>query len=161
MLTKRAFMITLVMSTALIACGQTAPPTSNDMGQVSNLSISQPYIIPPFPGRDTALAGFKVTNIGDTPDRLLFISSPISQRIETHTHIEEDGIMKMRRVEGGLEIAPGQTIILKRGANHIMVFETAIDAQTDSVPMTLQFEVAGDITVQAAVQHDGEMVGLD
>ncbi|WP_017932326.1 copper chaperone PCu(A)C [Robiginitomaculum antarcticum] len=162
MINKRVFIIAIAASAILAGCTKPAlTPAQNDAGQLTQLSISQPYIIPPFPGRDTALAGFKITNIGDTADRLLFISSPVSERIETHTHIEDGGVMKMRRVEGGLEIKPGQSLTLKRGADHIMVFETTIAADTDTVPLTLQFEVAGDITVQAKVRHEGDMPDLD
>jgi len=63
------------------------------------IEISNARINPPLPGQTTGVAFMGLINYGDD-DRLLAITSSVSDRIELHTHLNEDGIMKMRRVEG-------------------------------------------------------------
>ncbi|HIM97483.1 MAG TPA: copper chaperone PCu(A)C, partial [Gammaproteobacteria bacterium] len=40
-----------------------------------------------------------LTNHGAHPDKLLGASAEIAERVEVHSHILEDGMMKMRRVD--------------------------------------------------------------
>jgi len=162
MFTKRLFLTALTAATMLSACsGMHHETAMNAAGVKTDLAVINPFILPPLPGRDTALAGFEVHNSGADADRLIAVSSPISARVEIHTHLEEDGVMKMRQVENGLDVLPGKTIALKRGGDHVMVFKTAIAETTDTVPLTLTFEKAGTITVDAAVAHDGQAPAMD
>ena len=47
------------------------------------------------------------------PDRVTCVSSDVSAGCQIHTMAIESGVMKMRHVEGGLEIKPGETVTLK------------------------------------------------
>ncbi len=162
MFTKRLFMTALTATVILSACsGMHHEMAVNETGEKTDLAVMNPFILPPLPGRDTALAGFEVHNMGKSSDRLIAISSPISQRVEIHTHLDEDGVMKMRQVKDGLEIKAGETIALKRGGDHVMVFKTAISETTATVPLTLTFEKSGRITVAATVAHDGQAPAMD
>jgi copper(I)-binding protein len=55
-----------------------------------------------------------VTNNGTTPDRLNCVSDDASAKCQIHSITTENGFMKMRPVEAGLEIKPGETVMLKR-----------------------------------------------
>ena len=61
-----------------------------------------------------------ITNNGTTPDRLTCVSSDASAQCQIHTMTMEGGVMKMRPVEGGLEIKPGETVTLKPSGLHVM-----------------------------------------
>ena len=58
-----------------------------------------------------------ITNRGRAPDRLLGGSSAVAGRFEVHSMVTEQGVAKMRPVEGGLEIKPGETVELKPGSS--------------------------------------------
>jgi hypothetical protein len=49
-----------------------------------------------------------ITNKGTTPDRVNCVSSDASAQCQIHSMTMEGGVMKMRPVEGGLEIKPGE-----------------------------------------------------
>ena len=56
--------------------------------------------------------------------------------------------MKMRPIEGGLEIKPGETITLKPSGLHIMLMGLKHPLQEGSaVKVTLKFENAGTIDI--------------
>ena len=60
----------------------------------------------------------------------------------------DNGVMKMRPVEGGLEIKPGQTVTLKPGGLHVMLVELKHPLeQGKAAEATLQFEKAGTVKV--------------
>lgn len=88
-------------------------------------------------------------------DTLVGGSSPVAGVVEVHTHLEEDGVMKMRRVEK-LAVAPGSTQVFAPGGLHLMLMNlTAPLKEGTSFPLTLKFEKAGDISVDVAVAGIG------
>jgi copper(I)-binding protein len=99
-----------------------------------------------------------ITNNGSTPDRLMGGSSPAAKEFELHQMMNENGVMKMRPVEGGLEIKPGETVTLKPSGYHIML--VGLDKplkQGERVPATLEFAKAGKVNVEFAVEGIGAM----
>jgi hypothetical protein len=67
-----------------------------------------------------------------------------------------DGVMKMRKMDHGLEIKPGQTVELKPGSYHLM-FNGLRDGlkQGETIKGTLEFEKAGSIEVEFQVMPIG------
>ena len=66
-------------------------------------------------------AAFMVThNHSDQDDRLIAASSDVTKRVELYTHLEEDGVMKMTKLEGGMVIPTADMHALKRGGDHVM-----------------------------------------
>ena len=64
--------------------------------------------------------------------------------------------MKMRPVEGGLEIKPGETITLKPSSFHVMLVNLKHPlAQGNMVKATLKFENAGTINVEYPIAAIG------
>jgi copper(I)-binding protein len=72
----------------------------------------------------------------------------------------EDGVAKMRQVEGGFPIPAGGEHVLQRGADHVM-FMGLNDAmeQGDTVTVTLVFREAGEITVDIPVDLERQPQG--
>jgi copper(I)-binding protein len=64
----------------------------------------------------------------------------------------DGGVMKMRLVEGGLEIKPGETVTLKPGSFHLMLVDLKHPLkQGETVEAMLQFEKAGKVEVELPV----------
>ncbi|MEL6532114.1 MAG: copper chaperone PCu(A)C [Pseudomonadota bacterium] len=105
------------------------------------------------PDAPTGAAFFMLHNMGDSDDRLVSASSDIAERVELHTHEEnEDGLMQMIHVEEGFELPAGDTLMLERGGNHVMFLGLNQSLmQGDEVEVTLTFEMAEPITVMIPV----------
>lgn len=90
-----------------------------------------------------------------TDDRLIAASAPVAQKVELHTHKESaDGVMQMMEIEGGIALPAGEMHELARGGDHVMLMGlTQALADGDTFPLTLTFEQAGDITVEAVVDN--------
>lgn len=101
-----------------------------------------------------------ITNSGPVADRLIGGSSDLAERFEIHNMIMDDGVMKMRPAEAGIEVKPGQTVELKPGGYHVMFVGLKKPfTQGDHVKATLRFEKAGDVAVDFIVEGIGAQSG--
>ena len=117
-----------------------------------DLTIGHPWSRATLPNAPVAGGYMTITNTGNTADRLIGGSSPAAGGVEVHQMSMEGDIMKMRPVEGGLEIKPGETVTLKPGGYHLMLTKPAKRLmEGDHVPLTLTFERAGDLKVDLSV----------
>ena len=127
----------------------------------AEMVIKDPYARASRPGAPTGAAFFMIENTGDTGDRLIAATSPVAKMVELHTHIQDGDVMRMRPIEGGIEIPAGETHELARGGDHVMLMgltETLEDGS--EIEVTLTFEEAGEVTLVIPVdnkrgQHGG------
>jgi hypothetical protein len=97
-----------------------------------------------------------IENKGSTPDRLLGGSSAVASKVAVHEMAVNNGVMTMRPLDKGLTIAPGQTVKLAPGGYHLMMFDLKSPFKAgEKVPVTLDFEKAGRVTVTFDVEGIG------
>ncbi|WP_405403065.1 copper chaperone PCu(A)C [Paracoccus sp. Ld10] len=85
------------------------------------------------------------------------VSSDAAERVELHTHTQEDGIMKMSRLEDGIAVAAGQIHDLNRGGDHVMMLGLSQPlTDGDTLTLTLDFGDCGTEEVQAVVDNQRE-----
>lgn len=113
-----------------------------------DIRISQPWARA-TPGGARVGAGYvTITNTGKTADRLIGGSAVIAGVLEIHDMTMTDGVMRMRRVDGGLELKPGATVTLKPGGLHVMFMEMKQPLkQGEKIKGTLVFEKAGTVEI--------------
>jgi copper(I)-binding protein len=103
----------------------------------------------------TSVAAAYMSIVASDGDTLLGAATPIAERVEMHSSIEEDGMMKMRQL-GQIELAPGKPVALQPGAAHFMLIElTAPLAADTTFPLTLRFQKAGERVVEVRVVAPG------
>jgi periplasmic copper chaperone A len=107
-------------------------------------------------GASVAAGYMTIKNTGPTPDRLVSASTPVAAKVEIHEMTMDDGVMKMRPVAGGIEIAPGATVELKPNAFHLMIMNVKQPIEKGkSFAASLTFEKAGTVNVEFAVEDIG------
>ena len=120
--------------------------------KLGSLEIKHPWVKATVAGQPVGGGFMKIVNTGTEPDRLLKITSDVSDTIQLHDMKVENGVMKMGEIPGGLEIAPGATVELKPGSLHVMFMGIkAPFKQGETVKATLTFEKAGSIDVEFKV----------
>lgn len=88
-------------------------------------------------------------------DRLIAARSPVAGNVEIHNHIMEQGIAKMRRVDA-IAVPGGRSVILRPSGYHIMLMDLKQPLnEGDLTKVTLVFEKAGEIEVDATVEPIG------
>jgi copper(I)-binding protein len=98
----------------------------------------------------------RITNTGNTPDRLTGGTFALAGRVEVHQMSMSGDVMRMAPVAGGLLIAPGETVELKPGGFHLMFMDLKEPLKEGrAVTGTLVFEKAGPVAVSYSVRGIG------
>ncbi len=117
----------------------------------AQVEIERPWIRATAPGVKIAAGYVTVRNKSSSGDRLVGGASPVAARVETHVHIKDGDILRMREVKG-YDVPANGTLELKPGGAHLMLVDLKQPLnEGDTVPITLKFERAGQITVNFAV----------
>ena len=149
----RKLAATLVAGVLAVAV---AGPAAAQSYKAGSLVIEAPWSRATPGGAQVAGGYLTVTNTGSAPDRLVGASLSIASRGEVHEMSRDGAVMRMRPVEGGLEIKPGTKIELKPGGYHVMFMDLKQPLkQGDRISGTLQFEKAGAVPVEFAVRAIG------
>lgn len=124
--------------------------TAAETYKVGNLEIKGCWARPGQQQKNTAMYMTIKNTMASNGDRLIKAECLAANAVELHDHINEDGIMKMRPVDG---IAIKDTAELKPGSLHIMLMGLKQDLKEgEHIEMKLSFEKAGAITVKVPVQ---------
>lgn len=88
-------------------------------------------------------------------DTLLAASTTVADHIEMHTSSEENGMMRMRPLPT-VPLDAGEPFTFAPGGAHFMLMDLRQPLQDGlRFPMTLQFQNAGELTVQVQVVEPG------
>lgn len=109
--------------------------------------------------KEASAGAFYMTiyNDGSEADKLLSASSSACMMAELHeSFMMDNGAMGMRPVEGGfIEIPAGGSVELKVGGLHLMCMNKMADFKAgDKYQITLKFEKAGEIVVEAEIMEE-------
>jgi hypothetical protein len=148
--------ITISLATAaLIAIVGVASSRAEDV-KAGDLVITQGWTRATPGGAKTGGGFLTIENKGSSPDKLVGVSADVAGKVEVHQMAMDNGVMKMRPVEGGLTIDPGKTVKLAPGGLHLMMMDLKSPLkQGDKLPVTLQFEKAGKVQVTLDVMGVG------
>lgn len=94
-----------------------------------------------------------IHNTGAESDRVVAASSPVAGAVELHTHVMENNVARMRRIEA-IEVTPGSPTVLAAGGLHIMLLDLRRPlAAGETLPLTL--ELASGARVDLALPVRG------
>lgn len=156
----------MMMRFVLLALLFAAGTAFADDYKLGNIAIGHPWVRPTAEGAKTGAAYLTLENKGSAPDRLVSAASPVAGKTQIHETTDEGGVMKMREVAGGIELAPEASVALKPGGYHIMFLDLKQKLEEGQhIPMTLTFAKAGSIEVKVHVEKTPEgshdMTGMD
>ena len=131
-------------------------PASAHGYKIGSLEIGHPWARATPKGATVAGGYLTITNRGTEPDRLVGGTISAAERFEIHEMSMDKGVMKMRPLAAGIEIAPGATVELKPGGYHLMFIGIKTPFVKDQrIKGTLRFEKAGTVDVEYAVTAIG------
>ncbi|WP_018952876.1 copper chaperone PCu(A)C [Thioalkalivibrio sulfidiphilus] len=117
--------------------------------------VGEPWVRSTPPNMKITAGYMSLRNISDTDRRLVAAHSPVSGRVELHTHVHDmqTGMMQMRHVEH-IDLPAGQTVALEPGGLHIMLMDLNTDLQPGTdVPLTLEFDDGSTLEIMAPVRR--------
>ena len=110
------------------------PAASDPAG---HLRVDGAWVRLPPPGARVTAGYFELHNGGSKRYGLVEVRMD-GLRVEMHTvDIDDEGVMRMRRLDDSLEVAPGTTLRFEPGGWHLMVFGTQDWSAGDRVRVEL------------------------
>lgn len=147
--------IVLIGSSLAAALLLTVPASAHDF-RVGDLIIGHPWTRAVTPRAPTAAGYMAIHNTGRVADRLIAAETPQASQVDLHETSMTDGIMRMRPIPRGIDILPGQEVLLAPSGLHLMLISPrGTFTQGARVPLTLVFEQAGRVDVELAVEAPG------
>ena len=143
----------IVLASLLVAVGRAAAHEYT----ASGITVAHPWARATPGGAKVGGAYLEIKAAAGTSDRLVAVKSPAAGAAELHNHIMEKGIARMRRVDA-IAVPAGKSVVLKPGGYHLMLTDLKAPLKEgDLLKLTLVFEKAGEIEVEATVEPLGAM----
>ena len=119
-----------------------------------SINVKDAWARASVPGQMGTGAFMKIT--AKEGSRLVGASSPVAGVTEVHEMKMDGNVMKMRAVEGGLELPAGKTVELKPGSFHLMFLKPKRPlVEGEVLKGRLVFEKAGPVPVEFKVEGMG------
>lgn len=127
--------------------------------KLGELTIDHPYTRTTPPMAPVGGGFMTITNHGEESATLIGGTAEFAEVVEIHEMEMADNVMKMRRLEKGLEIPAGETVELKPGGYHLMFIKLSEQMKEDDRhKATLKFAKAGEIEVKFVVKDISKMM---
>ncbi len=118
----------------------------------TQLSVEDAYVRATPPNSKNSAAFMVINNTGNEEVKLIAAASDIADRVELHTHIHADGMMKMRQVPE-VSIQAQNTVALQPGGYHVMFVNLKQPLKEgQSVAILLYFDNGEQIKVNASIK---------
>ena len=134
----------LLLASLMVSAGALA--AAADM-----VTVDEPYVRLAPPNAPATGAFMVIKNAGDKDVKVVKADNPASKVTELHTHLNENGVMKMRPV-AAIDVKSKGEAVLKPGGLHVMMINlNAPMKEGDVVPITLTFDDGSSKKVDARV----------
>ena len=118
---------------------------------MAQITITDAWARATAPGAKIAAGYMIIRNASKTADKLVGVSSPAAEKVQTHVTVQDGDIFRMREVKG-YDIPAGGAFELKPGGAHLMLVNVGAPLKEgDKVTLMLRFERAGEIRTEAQV----------
>ena len=144
--------IALALSAALLC----------QMAMAKGIQTGAAYARPTVEGQNAGGVFVNLKNT-DKKDNVLVgasVQPSIADSTELHTHINENGVMKMREVKDGIPLPAGKTQKLEPGGYHVMLMDLKQPLTVGKTfPLTLKFKDGSSkqVTVRVRKMQDTMM----
>lgn len=154
--------IALLSANALaVACDKQNTPThktaaampANAAVVAGQFAASGAYARAVAPGQANSAVFLQLQNKDNKAHALVSASSEVATVVELHNHINEGGVMKMRKVEK-IDLPAGKAVALKPGSFHIMLIGLKKPLKVnETVELSLRFEDGTSLKLSAPVKE--------
>ncbi|WP_419813031.1 copper chaperone PCu(A)C [Bacterioplanoides sp.] len=134
----RVFMVVMAFCSATLAVAE------------SGVQVDGAYVREPIPGRYMSAAFMTLNNTSDEDKVLVRAEAEWAGLIEIHTHLHDNGVMRMRQVME-LPLPAGEKVSLQPGGLHLMLFKLSLPL-ADQLPLTLCFSDGSCETITAELR---------
>ena len=143
---------------SLISTAAVATVLMTTSAFAADITVSKPWARASAGMANAGAAFMMINNAAASDDTLVAAKADVAKRIELHTHTMVDGVMKMRQVEGGINIPANGSQMLKPGSYHVMLMGLVAPLKEgSSFPLTLSFKSGATVALNVEVMSPKAM----
>ncbi len=117
----------------------------------ATVTVEKPFARKAMKAQRNSAAFMTLRNNGPAV-AIVAAESPVAEIVELHTHIHDNGVMRMRKIDK-IELPAGGEVTLKPGGLHVMLLGLKQDLnEGDRVSVTLKFSDGSRKTIEAPVR---------
>lgn len=136
------------VAVVVAACGGGAPPAGGPM------RVTGAFV--PEPAGNVAAAYFTLANGTGRDDTLVAVSSPAADVTVLHVTEIVDGVARMTERDG-VPVPAGGSVTLAPGGTHVMLLGVDPVVEGQTIELTLRFDHAPPLTIEAPVTALGSV----
>ena len=141
-----------LLAAALFTLAPTVSWAAETAAGPAGVTVSDPYARAVPPGQPNSAVFMTLTNASKQPRALVAAQSAAAKTVELHTNVDDNGVMRMRKIER-IEVPAGGSVQLKPGGLHVMLIGLNGDlAAGGKVALDLSFDDGSHAQVQAPVR---------
>ena len=115
--------------------------------------IQDPYARAAIKQQRNSAVFMRLENRDHLSASIVSASSPVANVVELHTHINDNGVMRMRPIPR-IELPPGEAVELKPGGLHIMLLGLREDLVVgQQIALSLQYNDGSEKTLSVPVRR--------
>lgn len=115
------------------------------------ISVQQAWARATPPGASNGAVYLTIRNSGAADSLIGASNNALAEKVEIHTHQNDNGVMRMRQVPK-VNIPAQSTLTFKPHGNHVMLIGLKQPlALGDKLPLTLRFKLAGEVKTEVTV----------
>ncbi len=136
---KMLFLLALVFSASALADAATS------------VTVEKPFARKAIKAQRNSAAFMTLRNSGPAV-AIVAAESPVAEIVELHTHVHDNGVMRMRKIDK-IELPAGGEVTLKPGGLHVMLLGLKQDLnEGERISVTLKFSDGSSKTIEAPVR---------
>lgn len=155
---RACYLLVALILTLTVGCSKSPEANNTAVRSPANsdakagLVIEQAFMYKPIGASLQGVIYMKAHNFSNQPMVLNYIHTPVADRVEVHTHLHEDGLMKMRKVNH-FTFQASRPQNFEPGGYHLMVFDMVDNiAEYSEFKLTMEFEGAPPIIVPVNIK---------
>jgi protein SCO1/2 len=116
--------------------------------RAGSIVVSEPFVLEPAPGAESAAAYMRIENAGEEADRLVAATAEMAAEAAIEEATDTRGMTEVRRLEDGLDVPPGRILQLRPGSYRLLFSGLTRELEEgERFKGTLLFEKAGAVAV--------------
>jgi len=136
---KMLFLVLLAFSASVLA------------DAAATVTVEKPFARKAIKAQRNSAAFMTLRNSGPAV-AIVAAESPVAEIVELHTHVHDNGVMRMRKIEK-IELPAGGEVTLQPGGLHVMLLGLKQDLnEGERISVTLKFSDGSSKTIEAPVR---------
>ncbi len=137
---NKVYLSTIILSLIILVVSKTCAEIEDVNIKIDGFIIKNPQIVYKDVNAKMATGYFEIENTNNFDEKLMFVTGDISNRIEIHNTKMDDGVMKMYKIDNGIDLKKKDNFKFEPGKHHLMIIGIKKEITNEDYILSLYFQ---------------------